>query len=72
MMLLPSCGLHKKQATEKTEEEEEELEDEEDEEDDDKDPSSGSAPEFSMNVTKLHQFISDGSIFRYRLRHRSR
>ncbi len=63
MMLLPSCGLHKKQATEKTEEEEEELEDEEDEEDDDKDPSSGSAPEFTMNVTKLHQFISDGSIF---------
>ena len=50
MMLLPSCGLHKKQATEKTEEEEEELEDEEDEEDDDKDPSSGSAPRQSRPV----------------------
>lgn len=59
MMLLSSCGLHKKQATKATEEEEEI----EDEEEDDKDPSGSTAPEFSMNVTKLHQFISDGSIF---------
>ncbi|MBO4650513.1 MAG: hypothetical protein J5653_04905 [Clostridiales bacterium] len=61
MMLLPSCNMHKKQATKETEEEEEDIDDEDD--DDDSDPSDTSGPEFSMKVTKLHQFISDGSIF---------
>lgn len=61
MMLLPSCQMHKKQATEETEEEEEDIDDEDD--DDDSDPSGSSGLDFSMNVTKLHQFISDGSIF---------
>ena len=61
MMLLSSCGLHRKQATEKTEEEEEE--EIEDDEDEDEDPSDAQTSDFTMDVTKLHQFISNGVIF---------
>ena len=61
MLLLPSCGLRRKESTSKTRQTEEETDDEEtdDTSDDPVVPNTGAV----MNVKSLDAFISDGSIF---------
>ncbi|MBO4475030.1 MAG: hypothetical protein J5750_09005 [Clostridiales bacterium] len=60
-VLLPSCGLRRKETTTKTKQTEEETD--EDETDSSKDDPSGPSVQMLMHVDSLDDFISDGSIF---------
>ena len=59
-MLLPSCGLRRKETTSKTKQTEEEEEDDTESSDD---PQTTPEAKVLMHVDSLDEFISDGSIF---------